>query len=96
MWVYIASGQDSAPRLAYGGIRKSLVGINQVIWGRYVILESLVLPTTALLILQREVSPVVRQEEPASSFLKLGSYSTNSFNQTRQHFHIIFLSHHLP
>jgi hypothetical protein len=35
------------------------------------------------------------QEEPASSSLKLWSYSTNSLNQTRQYFHITFLIHRL-
>jgi hypothetical protein len=39
------------------------------------------------------MSRVVLQEEPAPSFLKLSSDSTNSFNQTRLHFHIIVFIH---
>jgi hypothetical protein len=47
------------------------------------ILESLVLPKTALSILQCAVSHFM-QEESASFFLKLRSYPMNSLNQTRQ------------
>jgi hypothetical protein len=56
------------------------------------ILESLVLPKIALLILQCEVSHFPAR---GASFLfpKTRSYSTNCLNQTRQHFHIIFLIH---
>jgi hypothetical protein len=38
---------------------------------------------------------VVMQEEPAASFHKLISCSTNSLNQTRLYFHRIFLIHRL-
>jgi hypothetical protein len=55
-----------------------VVGINQENMGGDLILESLVLPKITLLI--------VIQEEPASSFLKLRSYLTNSLNQTTQYF----------
>jgi hypothetical protein len=57
-------------------------------------MDSLVLPQTALLKLQREVSRC-RATVPESSFLKLGTYWTNYLNQTGKYFHILFLIHRL-
>jgi hypothetical protein len=58
--------------------------------GGHLILESLVLPKTALLKFQCEVLRC-RATVPTSSFLKLRSYYTNSLNQTGKYFHIVFL-----
>jgi hypothetical protein len=58
------------------------------------IVECLVLPRTALLIQQYEVL-CCPERGTASYFLKLRSYLTNSLNEMRQYWHIIFLIHHL-
>jgi hypothetical protein len=62
-------------------MRKRLVGINQENMGGDLILESLFC-FTATAVRYR----VVMQEEPASAFLKLKSYSTISLDQTGQYF----------
>jgi hypothetical protein len=85
------SDLPSSTDLIFGGKKKSDVYKSGEYEDNFIV-ESSVLPKSVIIILHCESSHLM-QEKLASLFQKQRLYPTDSFNQTRHYFHIIFLIH---